>query len=73
VKAADVKCPVPCVSAGSDRNVAPWISERIAARYNAEHQVHPGLPHWIIAKSALDEVAPPVVAWLHATLNVTIP
>ena len=73
VKAADVKCPVLTVSAGADRNVAPWISKRIAARYHAEHQVHPGLPHWIIAKSALDEVAPPVMAWLQATLNVTIP
>lgn len=69
VKAADVTCPVLCVSAGADRNVAPWISRRIAARYHAEHQVHPGKPHWIIAESALDEVAPPVLRWLRATVG----
>jgi pimeloyl-ACP methyl ester carboxylesterase len=68
VKAADVTCPVLCVSAGSDRNVAQWMSRRIAARYNAEHQVHPGKPHWIIAESALDEVAPPVLRWLRASV-----
>jgi alpha-beta hydrolase superfamily lysophospholipase len=69
VNAAAVTCPVLCVSAGADRNVAQWISRRIAARYSAEHQVHPGLPHWIIAQSALDEVAPPVLDWLKKTLN----
>ncbi|MCT7659598.1 alpha/beta hydrolase [Mycobacterium deserti] len=70
VNASDVTCPVLCVSAGQDRNVAQWISRRIAARYNAEHQVHPGLPHWIIAGSAVDEVAPPVLAWLNNTLGL---
>jgi pimeloyl-ACP methyl ester carboxylesterase len=64
VDAAAVTCPVLCVSAGADRNVAPWISRRIAARYGAVHQVHPGKPHWIIAESALDEVGPPVLRWL---------
>ncbi|MFB1297326.1 alpha/beta hydrolase [Mycobacterium sp. pW049] len=67
VKAADVRCPVLCVSAGSDRNVAPWMSRRIARRYGAEHQVHPGLPHWIIAESAVQQVAPPVLDWLRRT------
>ncbi len=70
VAAADVTCPVLCVSAGSDRNVAQWMSRRIAARYTAEHQVHPGLPHWIIAESALQQVAPPVLSWLHRTLGL---
>jgi alpha-beta hydrolase superfamily lysophospholipase len=69
VNAADVTCPVLCVSAGEDRNVAQWISRRIAQRYGAEHQVHPGLPHWIIAESALDDVAPPVLDWLTRTLQ----
>jgi pimeloyl-ACP methyl ester carboxylesterase len=64
VRAADVTCPVLCVSAGSDQNVAPWISRCIARRYGAERQDHPGKPHWIIAESALDEVAPPVLNWL---------
>jgi hypothetical protein len=64
VRAADVTCPVVCVSAGSDQNVAPWIFRRIARRYGADRQDHPGLPHWIIAQSALDEVAPPVLEWL---------
>ena len=64
VEAADVDCPVLCVSAGQDRNVAQWLSRRIAKRYRAEHHVHPTLPHWIIAESALDQVAPPVLQWL---------
>lgn len=64
-----VRCPVLCVSAGADRNVAPWISRRIAARYRAQQQVHPGLPHWIIAESALDQVAPPVLSWLEQQLQ----
>lgn len=70
VNAKDVTCPVLCVSAGADRNVAQWISRRIAARYQAEHQVHPGLPHWIVAKSAVDDVAPPVLTWLQKTLSL---
>lgn len=68
VRAAEVTCPVLNVSAGSDRNVAQWISRRIAARYHARHQVHPGLPHWIIAESAVETVAPPVLSWLGRTV-----
>jgi pimeloyl-ACP methyl ester carboxylesterase len=68
VAAVDVTCPVLCVSAGQDRNVAQWISHRIARRYQAEHQVHPTLPHWIIAESALGDVAPPVLTWLEKVL-----
>lgn len=64
VKPAEVTCPVLCVSAGADQNVAPWVSHRIAQRYGAERQDHPGKPHWIIAASALDEVGPPVLEWL---------
>ncbi|MCV7278670.1 alpha/beta hydrolase [Mycolicibacterium flavescens] len=71
VDARAVTCPVLCVSAGEDRNVAQWMSRRLAATYQAEHQVHPRLPHWIIAASAVDEVAPPVLAWLTATLGLT--
>ncbi len=70
VKAGAVKCPVLCVSAGADRNVASWVSKRIAARYDAEHQVHGRLPHWIVAESALEEVAPPVLRWLRTTVGV---
>ncbi|WP_280384512.1 alpha/beta hydrolase [Nocardia wallacei] len=70
VDPAAVTCPVLCVSAGADRNVAPWISARIAARYRAEHQVHPGLPHWIIAASAVEQVAPPVLRWLRSRLGI---
>jgi pimeloyl-ACP methyl ester carboxylesterase len=68
VTASQVTCPVLCVSAGSDRNVAPWISRRIAKRYGAEHQDHPGKPHWIVAESAIDDVAPPVLEWLRRTV-----
>ena len=73
VNGSDVTCPVLCVSTGSDRNVAQWISRRIAKRYNAEHQVHPGKSHWIVAESALHEVAPPVLAWLRKILNIAQP
>lgn len=68
VKASEVTCPVLCVSAGEDRNVAQWISRRIAARYHAQHQMHPGLPHWIIAESAVETVASPVLSWLRRTV-----
>jgi pimeloyl-ACP methyl ester carboxylesterase len=71
VDTADVTCPVLCVSGGSDRNVAPWISRRIAARYGAEHQVHPNAPHWIVADSLIDEVLPPILSWLERTLDQT--
>lgn len=64
INAAEVTCPVLCATAGADRNVAPWMSRRLAARYGAEHHVYPGLPHWIIAESALPQVGPPTVAWL---------
>jgi hypothetical protein len=68
VNAAEVRCPVLCVSAGEDRNVAAWISRRIAARYRGQHQIHPMLPHWIIAESAVETVAPPVLSWLRRTV-----
>lgn len=69
VDPARVTCQVLCVSAGSDENVASWISRRIAKRYRADHQHHPGAPHWIIAESLLDDVAPPVLQWLSRTLG----
>jgi esterase/lipase len=69
VDAAKVTCPVLCVSAGSDENVAQWISRAIAKRYGAEHQVHPDAPHWIIAESLVDQVAPPVLEWLRRTMS----
>lgn len=64
-----VRCPVLCVSGGSDRNVSARASRAIAARYGAEHQPHPGKPHWIIAESALEDVAPGVLAWLERELG----
>ncbi|MBJ7337450.1 alpha/beta hydrolase [Mycolicibacterium sp.] len=69
VRTSDVTCPVLCVSAGSDENVAPWLSRRIAKRYGAEHQVHPGKPHWIIAESAVGDVIPPVLEWLRRVVQ----
>ena len=65
----DVTCPVLCVSAVEDRNVAQWLSRRFARRYGAEHQVHPDLPHWIVVASAVDRVAPPVLDWLARKLD----
>lgn len=64
VDSSKVTCPVLCVSGGSDRNVAPWISRRVAARYGAEHQVHPRGPHWMVADSLVGEVVPPILEWL---------
>ncbi|MBB2991436.1 pimeloyl-ACP methyl ester carboxylesterase [Mycolicibacterium iranicum] len=71
VRALDVTCPVLCVSAGQDRNVAPWISRRIATRYGAQHHVHRDLPHWIVAASAVDRVFPPVAQWLDVQTSQT--
>jgi alpha-beta hydrolase superfamily lysophospholipase len=68
VDASKVTCPVLCVSAGSDANVAPWISRSIAKRYGAEQQDHPGAPHWIIAESLVHQVVPPVLEWLRRTV-----
>jgi pimeloyl-ACP methyl ester carboxylesterase len=36
-----VRCPALCVSGGVDRNVATWISRRIARRYSAQEHHHP--------------------------------
>lgn len=64
VPARRVTCPVLVVSGGADRNVASWMSRRLARRYRAEHQTHDRLPHWIIAESAIPQVGPPVLRWL---------
>lgn len=64
VDASAVTCPLLCVIAGSDNNVAPWISRRIAKRYRAEYHFHPDAPHWIVAESLVGQVAPPVLEWL---------
>jgi pimeloyl-ACP methyl ester carboxylesterase len=70
VRAERVDCPVLSVSASEDRNVSARASRRIAARYGADHQVHSGAPHWIIADSLLDDVAGGVFDWLDATLRL---
>lgn len=64
VKRGAVASPVLCVSGTADRNVSTRAASRIAKRYAAEHQVHSGKPHWIVAESLLGEVAPPVLEWL---------
>ena len=71
VEAGQVTCPVLVAVAGADRNVAPWMSRRLAARYGAERHDHPGLPHWIIAESALGRVGPPTLAWLDRVLRTS--
>lgn len=69
VPAGAVTCPVLCVSGTDDRNVSNATSRALARRYGAEHQVHDGLPHWIVAESLIEQVAPPVLVWLDDTLD----
>lgn len=69
VTASAITCPVLCVSGTDDRNVSSRTSRAVARRYGAEHQIHDGLPHWIVAESLLEQVAPPVLAWLDDTLG----
>lgn len=69
VRRGAVGCPVLCVSGTADRNVSNAISRRIAKRYGAQHHVHPGAPHWIVADSLIEQVAPPVLDWLARTLE----
>lgn len=66
VRAADVTCPVLAVTAGSDRNVTRRGRASVVRRYGAEEQVHPTAPHWIVAESLIDEVAPGVERWVAA-------
>ncbi len=68
-----VTCPVLCVSGGADRNVSPRLSRAIAARYHAEHHVHPERGHWIIAESQIGQIAPPVLNWIHRVTTTTDP
>lgn len=68
VERGTVSCPVLCISGGSDRNVSNAISRRIARRYDSEHRVFERAPHWIVAESLADEITPPVIEWLRATV-----
>jgi pimeloyl-ACP methyl ester carboxylesterase len=70
VPAEAVRCPVLCVTAGSDRNVSTRSSNRLARRYDAERQHYPDAPHWIIADSLIDDIAPGVLRWLETCLPV---
>lgn len=68
VRRGSVTCPVLCVSGTADRNVSLGAQKRLAKRYSAEHQIYPGKPHWIVADSLVEEIAPPVLDWLDATV-----
>lgn len=69
VRSEAITCPVLCVSGAQDRNVSARTSRSIAARYDAHHDVHPTAPHWIIANSLVDQIAPAVLRWIDE--NVT--
>ena len=68
-----ISCPVLCVSGTADRNVSNAISRRLARRYGAVHHAHPGAPHWIVAPSLAEQVAPPVLEWVARTLEARVP
>lgn len=70
VPRAAVRCPVLCLSGGSDRNVSNGISRAIAKRYDADHQVFPERGHWLIAESGVEEVAGAALAWLQKVLDL---
>lgn len=66
VRRGAVTCPVLCVSGTSDRNVSTRVHRRIARRYRADHQVHVGAPHWIVASSLIGTVPHP--SWIGSRL-----
>jgi pimeloyl-ACP methyl ester carboxylesterase len=64
VRVGEIPCPVLFVSGAEDRMISGRISRAVVRRYGAEHVVLAGRGHWLIAPSAIDEAAPPVLEWL---------
>jgi pimeloyl-ACP methyl ester carboxylesterase len=64
VRVGEIRCPVLCVSGAEDRMISARISRAVADRYGAEHVVLEGRGHWLSARSAVDQAAPPVLEWL---------
>jgi len=68
VRTHAVACPVLCASGTLDRIIPQSLSDRLARAYGAEHIRFPR-GHWLIAPSALGDVAVAVLRWLETKLE----
>ena len=59
-----IRCPVLCLSGGSDRIIPDYATRKIVAATMAEHVAFPGHGHWLIAGSLTGTVAASVKNWL---------
>jgi pimeloyl-ACP methyl ester carboxylesterase len=68
VRTQAIACPVLCASGTLDRIIPQNLSDRLAHAYGAEH-LRFARGHWLIAPSALGDVAVAVLRWLESTLD----
>jgi len=68
VRTHAVSCPVLCASGTLDRIIPPRLSDRLARAYGAEHMRF-ARGHWLIAASALGDVAVAVLRWLESKFD----
>jgi pimeloyl-ACP methyl ester carboxylesterase len=70
VNARSVACPVLCLSGGADRIISTRLAESVARQYQAKHIQFAGRGHWLIAPSAVPQVAATARAWLTEMLGI---
>jgi pimeloyl-ACP methyl ester carboxylesterase len=65
VRKSAIHCPVLCVSGGEDRIISRSDASFVAERYAADHIIFNTRGHWLIASSAVEEIAGSILRWLH--------
>ena len=66
VEAHAIDCPVLCLTGSEDRINPPTTVARIAARYDAHHEVFDGMGHWLIGEPGWEKLGERALAWLKA-------